>query len=421
MRSSAAVLTFSLTACSLLAAAGTVFAEDWPEFRGPTRDGHSKATGLPTEWSEDTNVRWKVPVKGEGWSSPSVVAGKIYLTAAVPVEGGMERDRSLRTLCLNADDGATVWDVEVFKQEHDKVEKIHGKNSHASPTALVRDGRVYVHFGTQGTACLDTDGKILWTNREIIYKPQHGNGASPLLVDNALIFSCDGSDQQFFIALDASTGKILWKKDRPERANKFSFATAQLIEVNGQKQVISPSTNVVIAYDPKTGDELWNVNYQGFSVIPRPVFGHGMVYLTTSYGTPSLLAIKVDGKGDVTDSHITWQTNRSAPHTPSLLLVGDDLYCVSDNGVATCFDAKSGDVVWTKRIGGNYSASPLYAEGRIYFQDEKGEGIVIKAGHEFEEIARNKLPGRTLASYGVVDSALLIRTDTHLYRIENAK
>ena len=421
MRFSASWLALSWVTISFLAAAGTGLAEDWPEFRGPTRDGHSRATGLPTEWGEDKNVRWKVPVKGEGWSSPSIVAGKIYLTAAVPVEGGKERDRSLRALCLSADDGTVVWDVEVFKQEHDKVEKIHGKNSHASPTALVRDGKVYVHFGTQGTACLDTDGKILWTTRDIIYKPQHGNGASPILVDNALIFSCDGSDLQFVVALDASNGKVLWKKDRPERANKFSFATAQLIEVNGQKQVISPSTNVVIAYDPKNGDELWNVNYQGFSVIPRPVFGHGMVYLTTSYGTPSLLAIKVDGKGDVTDSHITWQTNRSAPHTPSLLLVGDDLYCVSDNGVATCFDAKSGDVVWTKRIGGNSSASPLYAEGRIYFQDEKGEGTVIKAGHEFEEIARNKLPGRTLASYGVVDSALIIRTDSALYRIENEK
>lgn len=422
MRFSAFAVTFaSLLAANGVLLTGSVLGEDWPEFRGPTRDGHSRATGLPTEWSEEKNVRWKVPVAGEGWSSPSVVAGRIYLTAAVPVEGGKPNDRSLRTLCLKAEDGSTLWDVEVFQQEHDKVEKIHGKNSHASPTPLINDGKVYVHFGTVGTACLDVEGKTLWTNREIVYKPQHGNGGSPLLVDGTLIFSCDGSDVQFVIALEAATGKVLWKKSRPERSKRFSFSTPQLIEVDGKRQVISSGTNVVVAYDPKSGDELWSVNYDGYSVIPRPVFGHGMVYLSTSYNTPSLLAIKVDGTGDVTGTHIGWQTNRAAPHTPSLLLVGEDLYSISDNGVATLFDAKTGDVVWTKRVGGNYSASPLYAEGRVYLQDEKGEGIVLKAGREFEEIARNKLPGRTLASYGVVDSALLIRTDTALYRIENQK
>lgn len=396
-------------------------AEDWPEFRGPTHQGHSAVKGLPIEWSEEKNVKWKIPFANEGWSSPSVVANRIYLTYAGTVDGGKENDRLLKAVCLDADDGKPIWDVEVFKQDHEKTEKIHGKNSHASPTAIVNGGRVYVHFGTQGTACLNAaDGKILWKNQELSYRPQHGNGGSPALVDGVLIISCDGSDVNYVVGIDAANGKMKWKKERPDpnRGQRFSFSTPLAIEVDGKTQVVSPGTNVVIAYDPKTGDEIWSVKYTGYSVIPRPVYGHGLVFLSTGYNTPTLLAIRPDGKGDVTETHVAWQTNRGISHTPSFLLVEDELYTISDGGIATCFDAKSGEVVWTKRIGGNYSASPLYADGHIYLQDEKGEGIVLQAGKTFEEVARNKLPGRTLASYGVVGKGFLIRTDAALYRIE---
>lgn len=403
------------------ASAAPAMAEDWPEFRGPGRQGLSAAKGLPLAWNANEHVVWKQELAGEGWSSPAVVKDRIYLTSAVPVEGGKERDMALRTLCLNAETGKPVWDVEVFKQEHDKVDAIHKKNSHASPSPLVYDGRVYVHFGPQGTACLSAeDGKILWSTRELSYHPQHGNGGSPELVDGVLVLICNGLDQQFVVGLDAKSGEIKWKKAWPplSRAQKFSFATPLAIEVAGRRQVVCPGTNNVVAYDPQTGDEIWQAEYTGYSVIPRPVFAHGLVFLSTSYNTPSLLAIKPDGKGDVTKTHIVWQTNRAAPHTPSLLAVGDELYAISDKGIATCFDAKTGTVHWAERLGGNHSASPLYADGRIYFQDEEGTAIVIKAGKTFEELGRNTLPGRTLASYGVFGKSLLIRTDGALYRIE---
>ncbi len=404
-----------------IGAIAAAVAEDWPEFRGPSRQGISTATGLPLKWSAEENVRWKAEIAGTGWSSPAVVKGKIHLTTAVPLPGGKENDRSLRAVCLAADTGATVWDVELFKQEHDKTDPIHNKNTHASPTPIVDGDRIYVHFGTQGTACLSSKGDVLWRNSDLAYHPQHGNGGSPALSDGILVICCDGSDVQFVVGLDAATGKTAWKKDRPPltRAQKFSFSTPLVIEVNGRRQAVCPGTNAVVAYDPATGDEIWKVNYTGYSVIPRPVFGHGLVYLATGYGTPSLLAIKPDGVGDVTETHVAWTSNRGIPHTPSLLLVGDELYCVSDGGIASCFDAKTGESVWTKRIGGGFSASPLYAEGRIYLQDETGHATVIRAAREFEELAKNVLPGRTLASYGVVDKAFLIRTDSALYRIEN--
>jgi outer membrane protein assembly factor BamB len=410
---------FVLLVLGGLFSALVVRAENWPEFRGPTGQGIAGQTNLPLEWSATKNVAWKAPIPGAGWSSPVVFEGRVYLTTAVPVAEGKKGDQSLRALCLDAGSGKLLWDEEVFRQDGTTAPRIQAKNSHASPTPLVRGERLFVHFGHQGTACLDLSGKVLWRNTDLKYEPVHGNGGSPILVEDALIFSCDGYDKQFIAALDANNGKVLWQTERNSDAVKqFSFSTPLLITVKGQKQVISPFSNAVCAYDPATGKEIWRVRYSGYSVVPRPVYGHGLVFICDGYESPVLLAIRPDGTGDVTETHVAWKRRENVPLTPSLLLVGDELYMVSDRGVATCLDARTGKVHWQERLGGNFSASPLAAGDRIYFQSEEGLGVVVRAGTKFEKLAENDLGERTLASYAAADGALFIRTAKHLYRIQ---
>ena len=399
-----------------LGVAGAVHALDWPEFRGPTGQGHSPAGRVPVSWSATENVAWQVPVPGAGWSSPVLVAGRLYLTTAV--SAGDEANLSLRVLCLDATDGKVRWDTEVFTPA--RPGSRHGKNGFASPTPIARDGRLYVHFGHLGTACLDLAGQVLWRQADLGYSPVHGNGGSPALVGDRLIFSCDGAENPFVVALDAKSGKKLWQtvRDTPAK-RKFSFSTPLAIEVDGRSQVISPGSGAVCAYDPADGRELWRARYgEGYSVITRPVFGHGLLFVSSSYDRPVVYAVRPAGaQGDVTDSHVAWTHAKGAPNTPSTILVGEELYFVSDAGIATAVEAKTGKVHWSERLGGDFSASPVFADGRLYFQNETGIGYVVKPGQTFELLAKNDLGERTLASYAVDDGALFIRGEKHLFRI----
>ncbi|MCO6454140.1 MAG: PQQ-binding-like beta-propeller repeat protein [Pirellulaceae bacterium] len=408
-----------VTAVLLITLSERTGAADWPEFRGPDGQGHASTDNLPLKWSGTENVTWKTPVPGSGWSSPILYRGRLYLTTAVPDSDQEDSGYSLRVLALEADSGQVAWDVEMFRQPGEQAPKIHRKNSHASPTPLARGDQLFIHFGHQGTACLDLTGKILWRQTSLGYQPVHGNGGSPILVDNKLIFSTDGAERTKVIALETETGNVVWEFDRQSTAvKKFSFSTPLAIEVDGAKQIVSPGSDVVSGLDAETGRELWRVRYDGYSVIPRPVYGQGLVFVCTGYNRPSLLAIDPTGQGDVTDTHVRWQTDKSVPHTPSLLLVDELLYMVSDRGVVSCLVAKTGEVQWQERADGNYSASPLFAAGRIYLQSEEGVTTVLAAGPRFQQLARNELNEPTLASHAVDRSTLFLRTASQLYRID---
>lgn len=388
---------------------------EWPQFRGANSDGHVVGPTTPMEWSDTKNVAWKVPVAGLGWSSPSIADGKVFLTTAVPQGEGL----SLRVMALDPATGKSIWDREVRAVE--KAPGIHTKNSHASPTPLIRGDSVYVHFGTLGTARLAlSDGAIRWLCTELIYPPVHGSGGSPALYDDKLVVICDGSSEPFVAAIDAQTGKIAWRTPRSVKAGmSHSFGTPIVTVVDGQPQVLAPGPDHFAAYHLATGEELWKVLAVGWSVVPQPTIANGLVIYNHDYDNPELMAVKLGGgKGDVTDSNVVWRVKRGAPSTPTPVLVGDDLYFVSDKGIATCVDSRSGDVHWAERLGGNFSASPIYVNGHILFLNETGLAMWVKPGHEFTAAGENQLPGRTLATPAFADGAMYLRTDEFLYKFQ---
>ncbi len=388
-------------------------AGDWTQFRGPNSDGHAVGSNTPLEWSDTKNVVWKVPVAGLGWSSPSISDGKVYLTTAVAKGEGL----SLRAIALVKETGKVIWDREV--KAVDKAPSIHAKNSHASPTPVVRDGSVFVHFGALGMARLSaSDGATQWMCNDLDYPPMHGSGGSPILNDGKLVIACDGSTKPFVAAVDAATGKVAWKTSRSMEAKiSHSFVTATVTTVNGQSQMFAPGPDHFAAYDVKTGEELWKVRAPGWSVVPQPTVGHGLVIYNHDYDNPELMAVKLGGKGDVTDTNVVWRLKRGAPSTPSMLLVGDELYFVSDKGIASCVDAKTGESHWMERLGGNFSASPVFVNGRILFLNETGTATWVALGKKFEELGKNEVPGRTLATPAFSDNAMYLRTDEYLYKV----
>jgi outer membrane protein assembly factor BamB len=387
-------------------------AADWPQFRGPTGEGLSTEAVLPLEWSEEKNIRWATEIPGRGWSSPALLAGKIWLTTAV------DDGKQLRAICVDAATGHVLHDVLVF--ELDDPGAIHSKNSHASPTPWVEPDRVYIHFGAHGPACLDSAGKILWKTR-LEYDHRHGPAASPVVVDQLLIISCDGDDKQFVVALDKLTGKEVW---RAEREGAMAYCTPLLIQVpkgdgTTQPQIVCPGGEWVMAYEPRTGKEIWKVRYpKGYSNVPRPVYAQGVVVVSSGYNTPVVFAIDPAGEGDITDTHVRWQMKRGAPLNPSPVVVGEEIYFVSDAGIASCVDLKTGKVHRQQRIPGNYSSSWVSAAGRLYITNEAGVTTVIKPGIEFEVLAENTLPGRTLATLAPADGVIYYRSADKLYRIE---
>jgi len=389
---------------------------DWPEFRGPTTQGLSDAKRVPVTWSESENVVWKTAIEGLGWSSPVIRNGRLFITTAVPGDDG--ESQSLRGVCVDTDSGKVLWDVALFKTEG--AVEIHKKNSHASASPLIDGDRVFMHFGPHGTAALDFEGNVIWKTTDLKYLPQHGVGGSPALAGDHLVICCDGHDTQYVAALNKDSGQIAWKTPRETGFSKgFSFGTPLVATIDGRPQAICPGSGAIISYDPATGKELWRVKHGNWSVVPRPVYAGGLVIAATGYEKGKIVAIDPTGSGDVTDTHVKWTMERGVPYNPSPVVVGDDVYFVSDAGILSCLDVATGKVHWTERVGGKFSASLLYADGRIYAQDEEGRAIVFKPGRSFEKIAENEFANglRTYASYAPVDGALFLRSESHLYRV----
>lgn len=388
----------------------------WTEFRGSNGDGHSSFKNIPTKWSDDSpNIVWKTDLPGLGWSSPVIANGKIWLTTSDTEK------KELSVLIVDLESGKSEKSVVVFTKD---LGRIHKKNSHASPSAILDGDLVFVHFGDHGTACLASDGKIVW-KKVLEYGHFHGPGGSPVISGNRLILTCDGGQKQFLVALDKKTGDEIWKVEKKRihparfsggKMKPIAFSTPTLRKVGSRTEVVVCGADHIAGYDVENGKELWWASYDGYSVVPRPVFHKDLVFYSSSYNNPVLYGLKMGSDGEITDQ-IVWQTKKGAPHNPSPLVVDGLLYTVSDRGIAQCFDAESGEVLWQQRMGRAYSASPIFVDGKIYFQDETGGTIIIGPGKEYTEIAKNQITGRTLATPVPIPGGLLIRTDTSLMRI----
>jgi outer membrane protein assembly factor BamB len=413
-------------------------AEDanWPEFRGPQGNGIPTSTNLPLAWGEGKNVKWSTPIHGKGWSSPVIWGQQVWLSTAT-IDG-----HELFAVCMDRDTGKVIHDLKLFDVA--KPQYCHPFNSYASPTPAIEAGRIYVTFGAPGTACVDTQtGKVLWTRRDLECNHFRAAGSSPILYRNLLLLNFDGSDYQFVIALDKQTGHTVWQTKRsidfqdlgpdgkPEQGGdcRKAFATCQIAAFGEQPILLSQGSRALYAYDPASGGELWRVEERSaYSGATRPVTGHGLVFFPSGFASGQVLAVEPGKQGEVLDAkaskpagmqlQVAWKTNRNAPKKPSLLLLGDLLYAIEDNGVATCWEAMTGTVVWSERLGGHYSASPLAADGRVYLFSEEGKTTVLATGREFRKLAENQMGDGFMASPAVSGEALFLRDRTQLYRIE---
>ncbi|HEY8550364.1 MAG TPA: PQQ-binding-like beta-propeller repeat protein [Vicinamibacterales bacterium] len=418
-----------ITLLAFVALAGVSLSADWTQFRGSDGTGVSPSAALPLTWRETQNVTWKTPIHGRAWSSPVILDGQVWVSTAT------EDGKELYAVAVDQETGRIIHDLKLFTVE--KPQFAHRFNSYASPTPVIEPGRIYVTFGSPGTAAIDTKtGKVLWTRTDIECNHFRGAGSSPILYGNLLIMHFDGSDHQFVMALDKRTGKTVWRTERsidfkdldangqPEAEGDYrkAFATPHITTVNGKPLLVSIGSKAVYGYEPETGREIWRIEERdAHSGSTRPVVGHGLVFVPTGFPRGQVLAIRPDGKGDATATHIVWRLTRGAPNKPSLALAGDLLFMISDAGVATCVEAKTGEIVWTARVGGNFSASPLLAGNRLYLFSEEGKTTVIEAGRAYKVLAENQLDDGFMASPAVSGNSLFLRTRTHLYRIDEAR
>ena len=403
---------------------------DWTEFRGPLGTGHIPGGQmLPSEWSESKNIDWKVALPGRAWSSPVISGDTIWQTTAD------EKGHKLTALAVDAGSGEILFEKQLFHIE--KPQYAHKFNTYASPTPIIEGDRVYLTWGSPGTACLDANTKkVLWKRDDFECDHFRGSGSSPIIHGNLLILTFDGADLQYMAALDKRTGKTVWRTERsvdfqdlgadgkPFRDGDMrkGYSTPLVIRHGGKTQLISIGAMACYAYEPETGKELWRITERAqHSASTRPVYGHGLLFYPTGFAKGQLLAVDPGAKGEAADTHIKWRLKRSVSNKPSILLIGDHVYMIADGGVASCVEARTGKVAWSERVGGNYSASPITDGKRIFFLSEEGKTTVVAAKPEFKVLATNQLDGGFMASPAVHRDALILRTKTHLYRVANKK
>jgi outer membrane protein assembly factor BamB len=402
----------------------------WPQFRGEGSAGVSAERHLALTWSEGHNVRWKTAIHGRGWSSPIVLGTQVWVSTAT------EDGRRLSAVALDRASGRILHDLELFQVE--RPQQIDPSNSYASPTPAIEPGRVYVSFGSPGTAAIDAaTGNVLWQRRDLECNHHRGAASSPILFGNLLIMHFDGSDVQYIVALEKSTGKTVWRTERsidfkdlgadgmPKDQGDFrkAFSTPLIVDVDGTPVLVSLGSMAMYGYEPTTGKELWRLeDRSGFSSSATPVTGSGLVFFPTGFPTGTVVAVRLSSRRDIANPHVAWRYARNAPQKPSLLFAGDLLFMVNDAGIATALEARTGALVWRARVGGTHSASPLQANGRVYFFDEEGKTTVIESGRRFKVLAENQLDDGFMASPAAADGTLFLRTRTHVYAIaeENA-
>lgn len=435
---------FCLTVFVFFEAAGipSSYANDrWPQFRGPDSQGTALLAQPPVEFGLTQSIKWRTSIEGKGWSSPVVDDGRIWITTAVaqaatPEEserrlggnptGGVKevaRSMEIRAVCVDFESGSLLHNL-VLASFVDP-DPINPLNTFASPTPVMNDGMVFCDFGNYGTWCLDAEtGKTIWQHR-IVVDYSVGPGSSPIVHGDKLIRVCDGIDQQFIVALDKATGSEVWRTARPPMRTenvefRKAYSTPLVISVHEKPQVVVPGAQWICGYDPDNGHEIWRIDHgSGFSVSPMPILVNGLVVFSTGFMRPELVAVKPDGQGDVTNTHVMWRVSRGAPTKPSAIAVGQRIYMVSDTGVLTQLRVEDGSIVWQERLAGNFSASPILAGDHLYFCSHEGIVIVVKPGERFVEVARNELEPRILASPAVIGNDLVFRTEDALLRIGN--
>jgi outer membrane protein assembly factor BamB len=413
-------------------------AGNWPEWRGPSAQGQANASGLPETWSETSNVAWKTPLPGRGHSTPVIWGDHIWLTTAIEKTATSEEAKrrlesntgdqplvvlssvSLRAVCVDRNSGKILHDIELLNIKDPQW--AHQLNSYASPTPVLEEGRLYAHFGSFGTVAFDTKSlKVLWKNEELNVMHENGPGSTAVLHGDRLIAHFDGSDQQFIAAFDKNTGKLAWKTPRsgemdPRPQQKKAYGTPLIVTINGQPQVVSSAANNIYGYDPQTGQELWKIHYGelGFSMSTVPVADDQQIYFSTAFGKSAVIALKHAG---VKTPEVAWRNNKNAPKMCSPVLHNDLLFYVDDGGIVSCVDVKTGEAFYRERIGGKFSASPIFADGKLYFSSREGVVTVIAATKEFKILSQNTLDGSLMASPIADGSALFLRTDKALYKI----
>ena len=404
--------------------------DQWPEFRGPNGNGIVVGErGLPTTWSEEKNIAWKTKIDGKAWSSPVVWDEQIWITNS-SADGKL-----MEGICINKKDGKIKYRLSLFSNE--TVEPLgNNVNSYGSPSPVIEKDAVYIHFGSYGTTAIDTNsGKEIWKRTDLECRHFRGPGSSPIIFQDMLILTMDGVDFQYVIALDKKTGKTKWKTERSTKWDdvepdgkirgdgdlRKAYTTPTFLKVSGKTIMISPGAKSCFAYNPINGKELWNITYTGYSNASRTVIYKDNAIINSGYGKPHLISVKIDpsAAGDISGTHINWDIFKRVPKRSSPIIVGDQLYMTTDEGILTCLDAKTGESNWSDRMPGHYSASPIFADGKLYFFSEMGHCYVIAPGGDYNLISKNKLDSGFMASPAISGKAIYARSKTHLYRIEN--
>ena len=409
------LLSITLALCPVIEAN-----EQWSQFRGHYGNGIIKSTSAPINWSDDTNIDWKTPIHDRGWSSPVIWNDQIWMTTAT------KDGNKMYAICVNKLSGKIEHDIHVFDVKSPQA--ITNENTYASPTPVVEEGRVYVHFGTYGTACISTkDGQILWKRRDLNCDHEIGAGpaSSPFIYNNFLIFNVDGRDVQYVIALNKETGETAWKTNRSvdfsdvQVNQRKAYGTPFIIPRGNSNQMVSIGAKGVYSYDPENGKELWKAEHRGWSIAPRPVYGEGLVFTMIDRDRPEMWAIKPNGSGDITETHIEWKETKRMPPRASPIIIKGLLFVVDRNGYISCIEAKTGKSIWQKRMKGRFSASPILANNLIYFFNEDTVCTIIKPTRELVIVAENKLSSdKLMATPAFDENSIYIRTENNLYRIK---